>query len=73
MAPMGPFCKPRVKTRGYDFVYGLTSFGFDHNFDHNEGRLIWSVLYVSLIARTEKQLRKELTDRKCEPSFLYDV
>ena len=21
MAPMGPFCKPRVFTRGYDFVY----------------------------------------------------
>ena len=21
MAPMGPFCKPRVFTRGYDFVW----------------------------------------------------
>ena len=25
------------------FVYGLASFGFDHNFDHNAGEVIWFV------------------------------
>lgn len=27
MAPMGPFCKPRVFTRGYDFVLNLLTHG----------------------------------------------
>jgi len=25
------------------FVCGLTSFGFDHNFDHNANDFIWSI------------------------------
>ena len=25
------------------FVFGLTSFGFDHNFDHNAKDFIWSI------------------------------
>ena len=28
---------------GFFFVYGLTSFGFDHNFDHNAKDFIWSI------------------------------
>ena len=28
---------------GFFFVYGLVSFGFDHNFDHNAGGFIWSM------------------------------
>ena len=27
-----------VRNRWIFFVYGLASFGFDHNFDHNAGR-----------------------------------
>ena len=27
---------------GFFFVCGLTSFGFDHNFDHNANDFIWS-------------------------------
>ena len=28
---------------GFFFVCGLTSFGFDHNFDHNANDFIWSI------------------------------
>ena len=28
------------------FVCGLTSFGFDHNFDHNAKDFIWSIAGV---------------------------
>ena len=28
------------------FVCGLTSFGFDHNFDHNANDFIWSIAGV---------------------------
>ena len=31
-----------VRNRWIFFVCGLTSFGFDHNFDHNAGGFIWS-------------------------------
>ena len=29
------------------FVCGLTSFGFDHNFDHNANDFIWSIASVN--------------------------
>ena len=29
------------------FVYRLTSFGFDHNFDHNAKDFIWSIAGAS--------------------------
>ena len=32
-----------VRNRWIFFVYGLTSFGFDHNFDHNAKDFIWSI------------------------------
>ena len=32
-----------VRNRWIFFVYGLASFGFDHNFDHNANDFIWSI------------------------------
>ena len=32
---------------GFFFACGLTSFGFDHNFDHNAKDFIWSIAGAS--------------------------
>ena len=36
-----------VRNRWIFFVYGLASFGFDHNFDHNAKDFIWSIAGAS--------------------------